>query len=370
MRRADVLVVGGGAIGCAIAWAVARRGAEVVVLERDEPGAHASGAAAGMLSPLAEAEGPGAFLSLLLAARDRFSAVSRALLEETGVDVGYRDDGTLAVALTAEDEGPLETRFRWQSAAGLPVQRLTAREARGLEPALSPALRWALRFEGDHQVDSRRFSRALWLAAIAAGAEFLVGSEARELVHDGARAAGVRLADGDRVLADRVVLAAGSWSGRLGNLPRPVPVRPVHGQLLALEAVSPLLRHVINTPRVYLVPRSDGRVVVGATVDESGFRTRVRAAGSLRLLEAAIEAAPALADHALTAQWAGLRPGTPDGLPILGPDPDVEGLLYATGHYRNGILLAPLTGELVGALALHEPPAHDLGCFSIGRFER
>ena len=367
-RTADVVVVGGGVIGCAVARRAARDGLRVVVVERGTPGRAASWAAAGMLSPLAEADGPGAFLDLLLDARSMFPAYAAALREETGIDVAYGDAGTLFVALRAEDEAGLEARWKWQSAAGLRVDRLTADEARQAEPGLSPAVRMGLLFPGDHQVDNRALGAALWAAAAEAGAEFALGAEAVRLLRDGDLAAGVALAGGERIAAGAVVLAGGAWAGRLDGLPRPVPVVPVHGQLLAVETVPPLFRHVVDSPRCYLVPRAAGRAIAGATVERTGYRARVTPGGVRRLIEGAVEIAPALEDAPLRETWSGLRPGTPDDQPILGPDPDVVGLVHASGHFRNGILLAPLTGERVGALLSGGAWADELRPFGIERF--
>ncbi|HEU4558000.1 MAG TPA: glycine oxidase ThiO [Longimicrobium sp.] len=371
MRRTstpDVVVVGGGVIGCAIARRAARGGLSVVVLERGTCGAEASHAAAGMLSPLAEANEPGPFLDLLLAARELYPGFAAAIEDETGVDVGYSAAGTLVLSLREEDDAELEHRFAWQRAAGLCVERLTADETRELEPAVSPAVRFALRFPGDHQVDNRDLAAALPVAAARAGAEVRTGVEALALLRDGDRATGVELADGTRIAAGAVVVAGGSWAGQLRGLPRPLPVEPVHGQLLAIETAPPLFRHVVDSPRCYLVPRARGRVIAGATVERVGYAKTVTPWGMRRLLDGAVEIAPAL-DHApLVETWSGLRPGTPDGLPILGRDPDVPNLLYATGHYRNGILLTPLTGEAIGAMLLGEEPAWELGDYGIGRF--
>jgi glycine oxidase len=365
---ADVVIAGGGVIGCAIARRAARDGLSVVVIERGTPGMEASWAAAGMLSPLAEADGPGPFLDLLLAAREMYPAYAAALREETGADVAYADAGTLFVALREEDEAEMNGRWAWQSAAGLPVERLTADEAREVEPALSHAVRMALRFPGDHQVDSRLLGAALWAAADAAGAEFRLGAEAVRLLREGDRATGVECADGSRIAANAVVLAGGAWSGRMEGLPRPLPVEPVHGQLLALESAPPLFRHVVDSPRCYLVPRASGRVIAGATVEHVGERKAVTPWGLRRLIDGAVEIAPSLEHAPLAEAWSGLRPGTPDGFPILGPDPDLPNLVYATGHFRNGILLAPLTGERVGALLSRGEWCADLARFGMGRF--
>jgi glycine oxidase len=366
---ADVVIVGGGVIGCAIARRAARDGLSVVVVERGTPGMEASWAAAGMLSPLAEADAPGPFLDLLIAAREVYPAYAAALREETGADVAYADAGTLFVALREGDEAELLARWGWQSAAGLPVERLTAEEARRMEPALSPAARMALRFPGDHQVDSRLLGAALWAAAARAGAEFRPGVEAVRLLREGDRAAGIACADGSRIQAGAVVLAGGAWAGRMAKLPRPVPVEPVHGQLLALHSVPQIFHHVVDSPRCYLVPRAAGRVIAGATTERTGDRKAVTPWGLRRLIDGAVEIAPALEHAPLAETWSGLRPGTPDGFPILGPDPELPNLVYATGHFRNGILLAPLTGERIGAFLSSGKWCAEMERFGIGRFD-
>lgn len=367
-RTYDVAVVGAGAIGCAVARRAARDGMRVLVVDRARPGAEASSAAAGMLSPQAEAHGPGPFLDLLLRAREGFPAFARAMREETGTDLGYNDAGTLYVALSEGDEAELEGRYAWQRAAGLAVERMEGGDARAMEPALSPAVRMALRFPGDHQVENRAMATALWSAAARAGAEFRIGAQAAALLRDGDHATGLLLAGGERISAGHVVLAAGAWSGQMGWLPRALPVEPVHGQLLSLEAVPPVFRHVVDSPRAYLVPRGDGRVIVGATAERVGFRKAVTPRGLRALIDGAVEIAPVLEGLPLRETWSGFRPGTPDGLPVLGVDPDVPSLVYATGHYRNGVLLAPLTGELVGSVLRGETPEIDLAPYAADRF--
>lgn len=364
---ADTVVIGGGVIGCALARHLARNGLDVCLVERGEPGAEASSAAAGMLSPLAEADRPGPFLNLLLRSRARFPALASALQEETGIGVGYHDAGTLLLALTDEDEVELQARHAWQRTAGLAVEHISAPEALALEPALSPALRGALRFPGDHQVDNRLLARALWTAAMRAGATPIRGT-VEQIVATAGRVEGVQLKDRTRIAAGAVVIAAGSWAGRLGGLARPLPVFPVHGQMLALQTAPPLLTHVVDSPRGYLVPRADGRIIVGTTVEDTGFAKRVTPAGLVRLLGGALEMVPSLAGAALVESWSGLRPGTPDHLPILGGDPQVRNLFYATGHFRNGILLVPVTAEAVGALVLGQPSPIDLAPFAVERF--
>lgn len=366
--KSDVVVVGGGVIGCAIARQLARTGADVTVVERARPGEEASWAAAGMLAPQVEADGPGPFLDLLLRARKAFPAFAAALGEETGIDVGYSDVGALSVALTDADEEELTTRWVWQTAAGLAVERLGAEEVLALEPDVTPDLRWALRFPGDHQVDNRELSRALWKAAEHAGARFRLGVSATGIMRAGGRATGVELDGGERLEAGVVVVAAGSWSGGLAGLPRPLPVVPVRGQLLALLMGSQCFRHCVDSPRIYTVPRGDGRLIVGATVERTGFEKAVTPEGLRMLRAGAAEVAPWTEGLPVLESWSGLRPGTPDGLPILGADSEVEALFYATGHYRNGILLAPATAELIGDAVLGRGDFTALVPFRIDRF--
>lgn len=368
MGAPDVVVVGGGVIGCAIARLLASSSLAVTVVERGDRPAEASWAAAGMLSPLAESDHPGPFLDLLLAAATRFPALAASLLDETGVDIGYRSEGTVLLALDDADERVLEARWRWQSDAGLPIERLTAAETRALEPEVADAVRWSLRFPLDHQVDSREMSRALWRSAEAAGARFVTRREVESIERAGDRAVGVRLRDGEIIGAGAVVVAAGSWAGSLSGLPRPLPVHPVHGQLIALDGRGLDVGHVIDTPRIYLVPRLGGRIIAGATVERTGFAKAVTEAGVAALHGAAAEAVPALAGREVIESWSGLRPGTPDDFPIVGPDPGVANLFYATGHFRNGILLAPITGEAVAAMVTGGSAPAELALFGIERF--
>ncbi|HEX8272816.1 MAG TPA: glycine oxidase ThiO [Longimicrobiaceae bacterium] len=362
------VVVGAGVVGCAVARRLALGGARVRLLDRGEPGMEASWAAAGLLAPLVGADEPSPFLDLLLRAREIYPAFAAALREETGVDVGYSDAGTLALALTDEDERVLERRFAWQSAAGLPVERLTAEEARALEPGITPETRRALRFPGDHQVDNRELARALCIAAERVGAEVRPNTGVARLVRSGDRLVGVELAGGERIEADAAVLAAGCWSGGIPGLPRALPVVPVHGQIAAVATGAQRFRHCIDTPRGYLVPRADGRLIAGATLERGVSRKSVTPAGLCSVLAGAAEIAPWIGGLPLVETWSGLRPGTPDDLPVLGPDPEVANLFYAMGHYRNGILLAPLTGELIGGMVLGSDPGVGLGPFGIGRF--
>jgi glycine oxidase len=348
----DVVVVGGGVVGLGVAWRAAQAGMAVTVVD-PAPGRGASWAAAGMLAPVTEVHyGEQALLRLNLAAADRWPAFAAELEEAAGAPIGYRRCGTLTVARDADDNAALEDLYRFQLRCGLQVERLRSRDCRRLEPGLAPSVRGGVLAPGDHQVDNRAMADALVAAGERAGVRLLLG-RAAELVVDGERVTGVTLAGGASLPAGTVVLAAGCWSRDLGGLAAELlpPVRPVKGQLLHLRgpAADPLCRRNVRGLEVYVVPRADGRVVVGATVEEQGFDARVTAGAVHDLLRAALELLPDVAELELAETVAGLRPGSPDNAPLLGPA-GVDGLVVATGHYRNGILLAPVTADAVAEL--------------------
>jgi glycine oxidase len=348
----DVVVVGGGVVGLGVAWRAAQAGMAVTVVD-PAPGRGASWAAAGMLAPVTEVHyGEQALLRLNLAAADRWPAFAAELEEAAGAPIGYRRCGTLTVARDADDNAALEDLYRFQRRCGLQVERLRSRDCRRLEPGLAPSVRGGVLAPGDHQVDNRAMADALVAAGERAGVRLLLG-RAAELLVDGERVTGVTLAGGASLAAGTVVLAAGCWSRDLGGLAAELlpPVRPVKGQLLHLRgpAADPLCRRNVRGLEVYVVPRADGRVVVGATVEEQGFDARVTAGAVHDLLRAALELLPDVAELELAETVAGLRPGSPDNAPLLGPA-GVDGLVVATGHYRNGILLAPVTADAVAEL--------------------
>ena len=362
----DVIVVGGGIIGLATARALARRGAGVLVLEGSLPQRGATWAAGGMLSPLPESSSP-EFLALAAASLDRYPAFVASLEAESGLDVGYRRSGKLHVGFGPADAPLLDRLLRSPHAADFGVRPVGAAAARALEPVLAPAITGGVLVERDHHVDNRALAEAAATAARGAGVE-LRHAQASGMAIRAGRMAGVRLQDGATLHADAVVVAAGSRSGELRFLPRPLPTRPVRGEMVALRAPAPPLERVVVTPRCYLIPRPDGRVVVGATEEDVGYAPGPTAAGIGALLAAAVEAAPAFAHLPVEETWAGYRPGTPDQLPFLGLDPEVEGLAYATGHYRNGILLAPVTAAAVVAVFTGEEPPVPLDAFRPERF--
>jgi len=356
-QRVDVAIVGGGIIGMAIAWRARERGMSVTVLERNTPGRGTSHVAAGMLAPVVEAEFGSAgrrLLELGLRSAQLWPTFASELEACTGVDVGLTRSGTLLLARDDDDARELERQLAFRLSLGLAVTRLRPSEAREREPALAPAMRLALEAPDDHAVDPRVVLDALARACESSGVQLRADAPVARVELDGTdaggRVTGVTLADGERVPAGHVVLAAGPWSGQVGGVPAAarVPVRPVKGQILRLRdpAGAGLLRRVVRFRGGYLVPRADGRYVLGATVEERGFELSATAGGVYELLRDAHELVPGISELEIEELSVGLRPGTPDNAPAIGAAA-VDGLIWATGHYRNGILLAPLTAELV-----------------------
>jgi glycine oxidase len=348
-----------------VAWRLAQAGRSVLVLERAIPGAEASSAAGGILSPGVEALEPGPFYDLGRASLARFPALVAELEAATGLGLGYRTLGTLEVALDDQHAQLLAGRAAKIQAAGLPVTVLDDAEVRALEPGLSPEARGALWFEDEGSLDPRQLGRALATAAQAAGARYLSG-QVRAIRHEGGRVAGVDHEAG-RIDAPAVVLAAGAWTMQVeGHGLPPGAVRPVRGQIAALDTRPPLLSRVVFSGHGYVVPRPDGRVLCGSTMEEAGFEKAVTAGGLRHVLDVGMGIAPALARAPVIETWSNFRPASPDGEPILGAGA-VPGLLYATGHTRNGILLCPITADIIAALLLDRPPPVALAPFSPAR---
>ncbi len=363
----DVAIVGAGIIGCALARELAHGGARVTLLERGRPGSEASAAAAGMLGPRAECEAPGPLLTLGVASLALYGDVARGLCDETGIDPEYEREGVLYVALDADDERLLGARADWQGRAGFPVERLDAHQVRSLEPGLAEDARAGFLFPEDHRVDNVRLTRAYAVAAARLGVELRTGISVRRVLHERGRALGVEAAGGS-IAAGAVVNAAGAWSDELAPRPGHLPVKPVRGQMAMLLMARPPFRHAIYSRGVYLVPRRDGRLLAGSTYEDVGFDKRVTAEAMGGILARTLHLAPILGAATLADTWAGLRPGSADGLPILGGDPEIAGLYYATGHYRNGILLAPATARALAELVLGGRTSYDLAPFAIERF--
>jgi len=367
-----VAIIGAGVIGLGIAWRLAAKGATVDVFDRGAAGSGASHAAAGMLAACCEAEpGEDALVALGRESQARWPAFAAELLQASGIDVELRTEGTLVVALTADDQARIHHHLAHQKKLGLPLEWISAAETRRREPHLAGKLAGAVWSPEDHQVDNRKLAAGLRVAADAAGATIHEHRPVKEISIAGGRADGVVLSDGTKVPADVVVLAAGAWSRTIGGLApelRP-PVRPIKGQMLSLkmDAAAPLMTHVIWAPGIYMVPRRDGRLILGATVEEKAFDTSLTAGGMLTLLEAAWRTIPAIEELPIDEMWVGHRPGSRDDAPIVGPGP-AQGLIYATGHHRNGILLTPVTVDAVAKLVLEGALDPAIRPFGIERF--
>jgi glycine oxidase len=365
--RYDAVVIGAGLIGLACAWRASQRGLDVLVVDRDaEAGLGASGVAAGMLAPMTEAEfGEEALLRVNLAGRERWPAFAAELEERTGRSTGYRETDALVVAADRDDVEELRRLHEFQRALGLDAEWLTPGRCRELEPGLSPRVAGGILAHGDAQADPVATVGAL----AAAVDELVLGVTVESIEHDGDRVTGVRTSAG-RIECGAVVVAAGAWSPALAPEGAGPPVRPVKGQILQLRVRGGMeepLRGIVRTPRCYMLARGDGRVVLGATVEEQGFDTTVTADGVFRLLEAAWEVLPEVGELELVHAHAGLRPGTPDNAAVVGPG-GLEGLVWATGHWRGGVLLAPLTGAAVAGVLTGEGLPGELAPLDPKRF--
>lgn len=364
-----ILIVGGGVIGCATALELAKAGCAVTVLERATPGAEASGAAAGILTPLGESADT-AMAKLALESWRRYPGVVRELRERTGIDVEYVTRGTVYPLITVADVRAAEARLRHDWAAEIGVEAWDAADVRSRAPALATTVRGAMFVRGEHWVDNQRLVVAYAQAAVDAGVALMTGAAVSRVVVEDGHARGA-IVDGEPYEADAVLLAAGAWTGELAaSFGGRLRVEPRKGQMIALNHVPPVLAHAIHGPDVYLIPRASGELLIGATVEKVGFQRGVTAAGISGLLTSAIALVPGLAPLPISRTWAGFRPWAPDSLPILGPWPGIDGLFVATAHYRNGILLAPITAQLMAEWMTHGSPSLDVKDFLPSRFIR
>jgi len=366
-----VAIIGAGVIGLAIAWRLAQRGAKVTVFDKGAAGSGASHAAAGMLAAHLEAEPREENLvALNRASQQLWPDFAKELEAASGLSVDLRTEGTLLLALTGDDQSRLRHVLAFQKSLGLPLEWLTTAEVRRREPHLTPTISGAIFSPQDHQVDNRAVAAALREAVLKAGVTLRENTPVERIVTSDNRVTGVGVA-GETLAADTVILAAGAWSRGIAGLPTSSlpPVRPVKGQMLALrmDSQAPLLTHVVWAPGAYLVPRKDGRLLIGATVEEKGFDPNLTAGGQLALLEATWRALPAVEELPIHEMWVGFRPGTRDDAPIIGESP-VPGLVYATGHYRNGILLTPVTAEAIAALVMDGKADPRVANFAFQRF--
>ncbi len=367
----NIVIIGGGVIGLAIARALSQRGIrEVMLIERGRPGGEASWAAGGILAPQVEVDQQDEFFQLACASRDLYPQFAESLKEETGVDVELDTTGTFCLGFTQKDEEELRRRHQRQTSAGLQVEWLTGNEARRLEPCLSAKVRCALRFPRDVQVENRRLVEALVRANEELGVQLTINTAATALRTKDEKVCGVETSSGF-VSAPIVVVAAGAWRSLIDaeGLPLPsIQVEPVRGQMLCFAADPAIARHVIYSAHGYLVPRRDGRVLAGSTAERVGFDRRVTDEGVSAIKAMALEIAPVLAGVPVIDSWAGFRPRAKDGLPVLGPCAEIDGLFYATGHFRNGILLAPITGKLIADAIVDGVMPPSLRAFSPDRF--
>jgi glycine oxidase len=374
-HTADVVIVGGGLIGLGIAWRAAERGLKVTVLD-PTPGAGASGVAAGMLAPVSELHyGERALLQLNLASARLFGDWAAQLHERTGVDIGYRTCGTVVIGWDRADLAALRDLHAFQRELGLDAELLNSRELRQLEPDTAPGLPGGLLVPGDHQVDPRLLHTALLEAGAAAGVR-LIRQRATSAVVTADQVSGVMLDNAELVGCDQLLLAGGAWIGELAGLPAEVrvPVRPVKGQTLQLRAQTPglitrVIRGTVRGSPVYLVPRDDGRLVVGASSEEAGFDVRPRAGAVYELLRDAQALVPQVSELELEQVATSLRPGSPDNAPIIGRT-ELTGLAVAGGHFRNGVLLTPITAHGVAQLLAEGAVPDELLPFSPQRFTR
>jgi len=367
------LIVGGGIIGGSIAWRLAAEGVAVTVFERGRLGLEASWAAAGILAPQAEAEGPGPILDICLRGREAFERIVERLRRESGVDPEYDQAGILYCALDADEQRQLEGRARWQRSAGLggEVEELDGAAARRIEPMLSQEVCYALHLPTNRRVENRKLTQAYIAAALKAGAEFRESSGVAEIIARNSNHPGVRLDDGSTHEADFVINAAGAWAARIRGLEADrIAIRPVRGQIVCFQGRPAMLGPAIFSLRGYLVPRRDGRVLAGSTMEDAGFDRSVTMAGMGRIVAGANALIPALSGLAFREAWAGFRPATDDKLPILGPSTVHPHVLYATAHFRSGILLSAITGEVIADLVKGRKPSFDLTPYSPRRFSR
>ncbi|HEY8205551.1 MAG TPA: glycine oxidase ThiO [Pyrinomonadaceae bacterium] len=370
-NSADVIIVGGGVIGLSIARELRLRGVrDVVLLEKGEPGKEASWAAGGILAPQVEADRSDDFFRLACASRNLYPDFAEALRAETGVDVELEKTGTLYLAFTEYDEAELRRRCEWQQSEGLRVDWLSAEHVRSLEPNISHDARCALRFPDDWQVENRKLVEALAKANENLGVQIRTNCEVTSLRVEHGRVIGVESLCGG-FDAPTVVVCAGAWSSSVAasaGASNAIEIEPVRGQMLCFKPQEQFARHVIYSARGYLVPRRGGRILAGSTSERVGFEKRVTDEGMNSIKSMAFEIAPALESFPIIDSWAGFRPRAKDDLPVLGASEEIERLFYATGHYRNGILLAPITAEVIADLFVGGVSSTRIETFSPKRF--
>ena len=368
MKLYDAVVAGGGLIGASIAFELAAEGLSVAVFDAQHPGREASWASAGMISPAPESSEMASLLPISMASVRLYPEFIQRVEELSGRTVGYRKDGALDLLLNGTGQAEMDEILALHHGAGLRAEALSGPEAREIEPALTGELRAAIHRPDEASLDNRLLTEATLEAARRKGAEIFPGNGAKALWTDGARCKGLRLQNG-RVEARWTVIAAGCFSAQIEGVTAYAPVTPAKGQMMALRCNSVNLRKDLWSGHMYLVPRHDGRIIAGSTVEYEGFDRNVTVAGMRKILSGAISLVPALESARIEETWAGLRPDTPDHLPILGPT-DLDGLLIATGHFRSGILLTPVTARLIREWVTTQKVTEDWAPFSPMRFQQ
>ncbi len=366
MKKFDVAIAGGGVIGGSIALELARAGLHVALFDRQQPGQEASWASAGIISPAPENPGMISLVELGKISVALYPQFVEQVEEISGQSTGFRPKGTLEALFSHDTKAELSTIIALHHGLGLKAEALRAEDARELEPALSEEVEAAVLRPEEASIDNRALTAAVLEAARRSSAEFFPGSSVKAIWREGNRCRGIVLQN-EKVEAQWTVIAAGCFSGTVGGIAAYAPVRPAKGQMVALRGDELKIERVLWSEKIYLVPRNDGRIFVGATVEYAGFDKRVTAGGVEKILSAAIELAPGLKNARIEETWAGLRPDSPDHLPILGPT-DVEGLLMATGHFRSGILLTPITARLIREWITEQRVSADWDRFSPLRF--
>lgn len=366
MQTFDVAIAGGGLIGATVAFELAQAGLRVAIFDRQQPGEGASWAAAGILSPAPENAGMIATVPLGRASLALYPDFVGSIEEHSGLNVGYRPRGTLESIFSNDAQAALNTIIALHHGLGLRAEPLSAEDAREMEPALSKDLEAAVLRPDEASVDNRALTRAVFLAAERAGVTFFTDRRVTGIRREAARCSGL-IFDNGEAEARWTIIAAGCHSAEIQDAASYVPVRPAKGQMIALRANDLNVERVLWSESAYLVPRNDGRIVAGATVEYVGFDTSLTAGGLQQILAGALELAPGLANASVEETWAGLRPDSPDHLPIIGPT-DLEGLLIASGHFRSGILLAPITARLIREWITKSSVSADWGRFSPMRF--
>ncbi len=366
MKTFDVAIAGGGLIGTTIAFELARAGLQVALFDRHELGEGSSWAAAGILSPAPENAGMISIVPLGRASLQLYPEFVATVEEISGQSVGYRARGTLEALFSSDAQEKLSTIIALHHGLGLKAEPVSADDAHEMEPALSPELEAAVFRPDEACVDNRALTKAVLTAAEHSGVRTFAESNVQSIAKDGGLCAGF-LVDGEKVESRWTVIAAGCCSAEIEGAAQYAPVRPAKGQMIALRAKDLSIERVLWSDHVYLVPRNDGRILAGATVEYVGFEKKVTAGGVQKIIAAALQLAPALADAQLEESWAGLRPDAPDHLPIIGPT-DLDGLLIATGHFRSGILLAPITAQLIREWITTQNVSVDWARFSPMRF--